>query len=63
MTAFDKYLHAVIVRATHEAREDESATIEASLIRPNETARSRDTAVPRSYPAHARARAGRSVGG
>ncbi|MFJ1548474.1 Clp protease N-terminal domain-containing protein [Streptomyces sp. NPDC088246] len=29
MTAFDKYLHAVIVRATHEAREDGSATIEA----------------------------------
>jgi D-alanyl-D-alanine carboxypeptidase len=29
MTAFDKYLHAVIVRATHEAREDGSATVEA----------------------------------
>ncbi|WP_327328033.1 Clp protease [Streptomyces sp. NBC_01210] len=29
MTAFDKYLHAVIVRASHEAREDGSAVVEA----------------------------------
>ncbi|MGW8884566.1 Clp protease N-terminal domain-containing protein [Streptomyces sp. NPDC055749] len=29
MNAFDKYLHAVIVRAAHEARDDGSATIEA----------------------------------
>ncbi|MEU1945589.1 serine hydrolase [Streptomyces sp. NPDC020125] len=29
MSAFDKYLHAVIVRATHEVHEDGSATIDA----------------------------------
>ncbi|MEU1891329.1 Clp protease N-terminal domain-containing protein [Streptomyces pristinaespiralis] len=29
MSAFDKYLHAVIVRAMNEAREDGSATIDA----------------------------------
>ncbi|MFF2787827.1 Clp protease N-terminal domain-containing protein [Streptomyces sp. NPDC058049] len=29
MSAFDKYLHAVIVRAMHEAHEDGSATIDA----------------------------------
>ncbi|WP_331769982.1 Clp protease N-terminal domain-containing protein (plasmid) [Embleya sp. NBC_00888] len=29
MSAFDKYLHEVIVRATHEAHEDGSATIDA----------------------------------
>ncbi|MEV6977792.1 Clp protease N-terminal domain-containing protein [Kitasatospora sp. NPDC093806] len=29
MSAFDKYLHAVIVRATDEARDDGSATIDA----------------------------------
>ncbi|MFE9007203.1 Clp protease N-terminal domain-containing protein [Streptomyces sp. NPDC007875] len=29
MSAFDKYLHAVIVRATHEAHEDGAATIDA----------------------------------
>jgi D-alanyl-D-alanine carboxypeptidase len=29
MTAFDKYLHAIIIRGGHEAREDGSATIEA----------------------------------
>ena len=29
MTAIDKHLHAIIVRAQHEAREDDSATIEA----------------------------------
>jgi D-alanyl-D-alanine carboxypeptidase len=29
MAAIDKYLHAIIVRAQHEAREDGSATVEA----------------------------------
>lgn len=29
MSTFDKYLHAVIVRAAHEAREDCSPTVEA----------------------------------
>ncbi|MFD4629147.1 Clp protease N-terminal domain-containing protein [Streptomyces sp. NPDC058284] len=29
MTAFDAYLHAVVVRATQEAREDGSATVDA----------------------------------
>jgi ATP-dependent Clp protease ATP-binding subunit ClpA len=29
MTAFDQYLHRIIVRAEHEAREDGSATIDA----------------------------------
>jgi D-alanyl-D-alanine carboxypeptidase len=29
MTAFDKYLHTIIVRGEHEARDDGSATIEA----------------------------------
>jgi ATP-dependent Clp protease ATP-binding subunit ClpA len=28
-TAFDRYLHAVLVRAEHEAREDGSTTVEA----------------------------------
>lgn len=29
MTAFEKYLHAIIVRAQHEAHEDGSTTVEA----------------------------------
>lgn len=29
MSAFDKYLHAIIVRAQHEAHEDGSTTVEA----------------------------------
>lgn len=32
MSAFDKYLHAVIVRAMHEAQEDGSATIDAQHL-------------------------------
>jgi D-alanyl-D-alanine carboxypeptidase len=32
MNAFDKYLHAVIVRAQHEAREDDSTTVEADHL-------------------------------
>jgi ATP-dependent Clp protease ATP-binding subunit ClpA len=32
MTTFDTYLHAIIVRAEHEARDDGSATIEAQHL-------------------------------
>lgn len=32
MSVFDKYLHAVIVRAQHEAREDDSTTVEAEHL-------------------------------
>ncbi|MEW2486375.1 Clp protease N-terminal domain-containing protein [Streptomyces sp. NPDC048411] len=32
MSAFDKYLHAVIVRAMHEAHEDGSTTIDAQHL-------------------------------
>ena len=32
MTPFDKYLHAVLMRAHHEAREDGSTTVEAQHL-------------------------------
>jgi D-alanyl-D-alanine carboxypeptidase len=32
MSPFDRYLHAVLVRAEHEAREDGSATVEAGHL-------------------------------
>jgi D-alanyl-D-alanine carboxypeptidase len=32
MKAFDTYLHAVIMRAQHEAREDDSTTVEAGHL-------------------------------